>query len=78
MNSHSTQGRPWLKLADAKDHMQVELDGGFTCHKAGMTTLHQQGNRFYFRCNYGAHFIDDQADDGVHCVGIYADILSKD
>lgn len=64
-------GRDWFKLADAKQGM-VELDGGFTCRKAGKAMLFLNGNgQYYFFCADGNHYIAGQADDGTHCIGIY-------
>lgn len=70
-------GRPYLKLADAKQGMIVELDEGFTCRVAGKAMLFHDCVRggaegIYFMCKEGSHFIRGQADDGIHCVGIYS------
>ena len=64
-------GRPWLKLAQAKTGQTIELDGGFTCAYAGKTELLQSKLGLYFLCSDGEHYIDGQADDGIHCIGIY-------
>jgi len=67
-----TSGREYLKLADAKDGMIVELDGGFTCRRAGKAMLyHDRAKGLYFFCDDGSHYISGQADDGIHCIGMY-------
>lgn len=78
-------GRPFLKLADAKPGMIVELDDSFTCRIAGNAMLyHTDGktepNGIYFFCDRGIHFISSQCDDGIHCTGIYPpeDFISKE
>lgn len=70
---HDTAGRAWLKLADAEAGQEVELDSGFTCHPAGRVKIEGSASRkgLWFECSNGKHFIDSQADDGIHCVGIY-------
>lgn len=65
-----TQGREWLKLADAKEGY-VELDSGFTCRNAGPAMLFRSEKGLYFFCDEGTHYIDGQADDGIYCIGIY-------
>jgi len=69
-------GREYLKLADAKQGMIVELDDGFTCRRAGKAMLYHDGAKMgphgiYFMCEEGSHYIDGQVDDGIHCIGIY-------
>jgi hypothetical protein len=65
------QGRGYLKLSEAKAGDIVELDGGFTCHKGGTVELHYSPDGLYFYCDEGRHFIRGQADDDIHCIGIY-------
>lgn len=72
-STHDTNGRPWAKLSELEAHRLVELDGGFTCHKAGPVTLYQDEVGLYFECEDGRHYVSGQADDGEHCVGIYKD-----
>ena len=70
-------GREYLKLADAKQGMIVELDDGFTCRKAGRAVLYHDGLSvgpygLYFVCSDGSHLIQGQCyNDGIHCIGIY-------
>lgn len=68
--SHDKFGRAYLKLADAKQGL-VDLDGGFTCHSMGKTMLFIRNGEPYFMCKDGDHFISGQADDGIHCIGVY-------
>lgn len=65
------KGRDYLKLSEAKDGMIVELDDGFTCRKAGKAMLYSKDGELYFFCDDGTHLISGQADDGIHCIGIY-------
>lgn len=62
----------YLKLTEAKAGQKVRLDGGFTCVKAGFIELHEDNDGIYFECKEGHHYIEGQADDGIHCVGMYA------
>jgi hypothetical protein len=71
MADTDTRGRPWIKKKDLRDHLTVELDNGFTCHKSGPTVIRKQGDHYYFSCNCGIHYLDGQA-EGDHYVGIYA------
>jgi len=64
-------GRKYLKITDAKEDQTVILDDGFTCHQAGKVTLRADGDRLWFACNDGRHYIDGQADDDIHCIGVY-------
>lgn len=71
VKSHDLNGREYLKLADAKEGL-IELDDGFTCHQGGKAMLYSDGDGgFYFYCNSGKHDIGGQADDGIHCIGVY-------
>ena len=70
--STDESGRPWAKLSELKAGDKVELDGGFSCHPAGVVDVCQDGRGvFYFRCDDGRHRFDGQADDGEHLIGIY-------
>ena len=69
-------GREYLKLADAKQGMIVELDDGFTCRRAGRAMLYHDclsvgPYGLYFMCSDGSHLIQGQCEDGIHCIGIY-------
>jgi hypothetical protein len=66
-------GRPWLKLNEAKAGMLIETDAGFTCIEARRITLQSDKAGLFFACADGKHYISGQADDGIHCVGLYAD-----
>lgn len=69
--THDLRGRPYAKLSELKAGDQVELDEGFTCHKAGFVTLKDSIGFLYFECDEGEHCLQGQADDGEHLVGIY-------
>jgi hypothetical protein len=69
-----TSGRPYAELSKLRAGDLVELDDGFDCAPPGKVMLHfGKGRRLYFICSHGQHFVDGQADDGVHCVGMYGD-----
>lgn len=69
---NDSNGRPYLKLAEAKQGMIVELDSGFTCRNAGKAMLYaNETGGLYFLCDEGTHHVKGQADDGIHCIGIY-------
>jgi hypothetical protein len=69
--SHDRNGREWVKLSSLKGGEILELDSGFTCRKAGPAHIHLDAEGLYFNCDEGKHYLDDQCDDGDHCVGIY-------
>lgn len=71
IRTHDTNNRPYAKLSQLKEGDQIELDIGFACHKAGITTLKRDKAGLYFTCTSGHHHISGQADDGEHLVGIY-------
>lgn len=69
-------GRPWAKLSELKDGDYIEIDGGFTCAKQGVYRLSASVRPngkidLYFPCDDIFHFLDGQADDGEHLIGIY-------
>jgi len=65
------QTREYLKIADAKADLEVELDNGFTCHEAGKALLHaDEGGSLWFQCDNGQHFLAGQAQDGYY-IGVY-------
>jgi len=72
--THDINGREWAKLSELRAGDTVELDGGFDCHTAGVTILHEDSQGLFFGCGEGTHRIDGQADNGEHCVGIYGPI----
>lgn len=66
------QGRPYLKLNSAKERQIIETDGGFTCIGEGeKVELLKDNHGLYFICEDGQHYIEGQADDGLHCIGLY-------
>lgn len=64
-------GRPYAKLSELQVDDPIEIDGGFTCAIAGRQYVRKDGARLYFKCRDGHHYLDAQADDGVHCTGVY-------
>lgn len=71
MTVTDTNGRPYLKLSEARDKQIIELDDGFTCQLPGQVVLCKDKLGIYFECDDGHHYIDGQADDGEHCIGMY-------
>lgn len=65
------QGREYAKLNDLKAGDKIELDSGFTCHAAGEAVVIERMDEIGFACNEGFHCLEDQADDGIHCIGVY-------
>ena len=69
--THDTDGRAYLKLSEAREGL-IELDAGFTCRVASRAILYRdERGKFYFNCAEGSHFLDGQANDGEHCIGVY-------
>lgn len=64
-------GRKYLKLAEARQGMWVNLDKGFTCRTPGAVLLRCDKGGMFFLCDHGQHYIKGQADDNIHCIGIY-------
>lgn len=72
MATRDIKGRPYLKLSEAKPGQKIICDGGFTCVNAFETArLGDNNGRLFFLCKDGMHFIDGQAVDGEHCIGLY-------
>lgn len=66
------KGRHYAKLQELKVGDAIELDGGFTCAKAGTKIVKQnERGELYFPCKGGRHMLVGQADDGIHCIGVY-------
>jgi len=65
-------GRPWAKLSELKEGDIGEVDGGFDGVTMRGGVVHSSGGRLYILCSAGRHYLADQADDGEHCVGVYA------
>ncbi len=73
MPNHDIKGRPYAKLSKLRPGQLIELNNGFTCTKARTCTIHlDKDNRLFFSCDDGLHYLDGQADDGEHCIGVYA------
>lgn len=72
MTRADTNGRHYAKLSEVKAGDAVELDAGFTCMKAGKYEVHaDEAGSLYVICADGHHYIDGQADDGEHLIGVY-------
>lgn len=71
--THDSEGIQWAKLSELEAGKEVELDSGFTCHAVGKVMVHKDDDgHLYFECANGRHLFKGQADDGEHCVGVYA------
>ena len=70
--SKDVLGRTYIKYAALCENTLIELDDGFDCHKAGLARvlLNPEGRAFFY-CEAGRHHLDGQADDGIHCIGVY-------
>ena len=64
------QTREYLKIADAKAGLEVELDDAFTCHPTGKVTLHNMDGQLWFPCDNGKHFLSGRS-DGDYYLGVY-------
>jgi len=68
-------GRPWAKLSELKVNDKIYIDGGFEpCFIEGSVHIIDlnEDNELVILGNCGSwHAIQDQADDGEHCIGIY-------
>lgn len=75
--THDTEGRPYAKLSEMKAGVELECDAGFDCIKPGSrrrvlaASWKEDKGRLYIRCKSGCHFLDGQADDGEHLIGLY-------
>lgn len=57
-----SKGQPWAKLSELREGHIIKLDDGFTCHKAGLTSLvKDSGGNLAFQCDEGFHSIAGQA-----------------
>ncbi len=71
MSTHDTDGREYLRITEAKAGQVIELDGDFTCCKAGNVKLHSDKEGFlWFHCRAGEHGLIGQA-EGEHYIGVY-------
>lgn len=64
-------GREYAKLHDLYDGQIVEVDSGFDCMLPGPQTVCTGVHGPYIKCAHGRHWLSGQADDGIHCVGVY-------
>lgn len=70
--NQDTNGRPYAKLAELTQGDFIETDTGFDCVKAGKYyVLADRKRELFIACRSGRHYLSGQADDGIHCVGIY-------
>lgn len=72
----------FAKVSEVKAGTKLKTDGGFTCIGEGAVVTvedtasdengHQPGDRLYFSCAKGKHFLNGQLDDeDQHYVGLY-------
>lgn len=64
-------GRHHLKLCDAKVGDKIELDGGFSCCRSGVTELYLAPDGLFFNCDNGRHYLCSCSVDGISCTGVY-------
>lgn len=74
-------GRPYAKLSEAKPGDWLEADAGFDCVRSGMKLVIQEDKQgLFIACTGGPssgvyssqHYLDGQADDGEHLIGLYS------
>lgn len=73
MSTHDKQGFPWAKLSELKPGDKVRVDAGFDCMGPNTVKVVHSNIRqgLWIGCQHGEHFLEPQADDGEHCVGLY-------
>jgi hypothetical protein len=65
-------GREYAKLSELKPGDRLEIDGGFPCiHRGRKRTVRRDEGGLFVGCLSGQHYLDGQADDGEHLVGMY-------
>lgn len=70
-NTADIAGRKWALLSQMKEGATIYLDTGFTCAGSGPRKVKSDGGRLYFDCVDGKHWLEGQADDGEHLIGVY-------
>lgn len=69
--SKDKHGRAYLKTADVRAGMRIQVDGGFTCIPAdAKRTIRESIGGLWFKCNDGRHYLDGQI-KGRYFNGIY-------
>jgi hypothetical protein len=63
--------RHYAKLSEISTGDMIEIDGGFTCQKAGRYMVHFSKKGPWFMCDDGRHYLDGQADDDGYLIGIW-------
>ena len=68
--------RPYARLCDLKAGDKIELDGGFSCQRATIVTVHKDSDGLFFRCQEGRHYLrgqllDDCVDLDGFLIGVY-------
>jgi len=72
--THDKTGKPYAKLSETSAGDHLIADGGFDCLAAGRRVLVEADDLGLFvACTKGRvhHYLDGQADDGEHMVGLY-------
>lgn len=68
----STDGREWARLSRTKIGDTLVADAGFECLPPGEhQVVANDTGRLAVRCSHGLHFLDGQADDGDHLIGLW-------
>ena len=70
--THDASHVEWAKLSELHEGDKVKFDNGFDCLPSDVhITVCQNDHGLFVPCSEGQHYLDGQADDGEHCVGVY-------
>ena len=70
--SQDANGVEWAKLSELTSGSCVKFDNGFTCLPSGVPMeVCSNDHGLFVPCSQGQHYLNGQADDGEHCVGVY-------
>lgn len=74
--THDKSGRAYAKLSELKAGDRLVADGGFDCLEDGQLVVVKAtaAGGLFVICAEGEHYLDGQADDGEHLVGLYREV----
>lgn len=59
-----------MRMEDLQAGVNIKLDEGFTCVKAGLHKVHLDAHGYFFLCDQGKHYLDGQEDENGNLVGV--------